>query len=66
MHKVGITVCRRSSGVQMPAYDMIVEPEPISYAVDAFLFPPEQLPPVPLKGWLAPNWCPISWATKSM
>ena len=48
---------------QIPAYAMIVEPLPGSYAAEPTRLPPPQEPRLPLNVWFPPNWCPISCAT---
>ena len=49
----------------MPAYAMIDEPLPGSTEVAAVNWPGPQLLESPFQVWLALNWWPISWATKS-
>ena len=49
----------------MPAYAMIDEPLPGSTKVAAVKAPGLQLLESPFQVWLALNWWPISWATKS-
>src|SRR3954469_221266 len=55
----------RLSSSQIPAYPMIVDPDPGSIALASARLSSVQLPLVPFHVWSALNWCPISCATKS-
>ncbi len=59
--KTGSLCVWRLSAAQIPAYAMIVEPEPGSTA-ESLARAPAQPPAAPSKVWSAPNWWPSSWA----